>query len=92
MRNEIIKPQSKDRIMKTNEKLQAGISKIAENYNMGFITCFEALMQSYDVLMRSVEEIEEGRKRDEYYAKIIKLFENDHMTDSWLGLQTELIS
>lgn len=78
--------------MKTNKKLQAEIMQITENHNMGFITSFEALMQTYSVLMHSVEEIEDGKKRSEYYEKIIKLFENDHMAEMWCGLQTELIN
>ncbi len=78
--------------MKTNEKLQAEIMQITENYNMGFITPFEALMQTYDALMCSAEDIEEGEKRDEYYAQISKMFENDHMTEAWCELSTEWIN
>lgn len=78
--------------MKKNEKLQTEIKQITENYNMGFLTPFEAMMQTYDALMHSAEEIEEGEKRDEYYAKISKMFENDHMADAWCEISTECIN
>lgn len=78
--------------MKTNEKLQAEIMQINENYNMGFITPLEAIMQTYNALMHSAEEIEEGEKRDEYYTEIFKSFENDHMTDAWCEISTKWIN
>ena len=72
-----------------NEKVQAEIQQITENFNMGFITSFEALMQTYDTLMHAAEEIEDEKRRDEYYAKVSKAFDTEHMMDAWCELSTE---
>ena len=69
-----------------NEKVQAEIQQITENYNMGFITPFEAMLQVYDTYMHAAEEIEDEEKRDEYYAKISKAFNNEHMENAWCEL------
>lgn len=75
-----------------NDKVQAEIQQITENYNMGFFTSFEALMQTYDALMHAAEEIEDEEKRDEYYAKISKAFNNEHMENAWRELSLDSLN
>lgn len=75
-----------------NEKLQAEIKQITENFNMGFITPFEAMLQTYDALMHVADEIEDEEKRDEWYAKISKSFDNEHMMDAWCNISLDWIN
>lgn len=71
------------------KKLQAEIAQITENYNMGFLTAFEAMMQTYDAMMHAAEDIEDEQERDEYYAKVSKTFDNEHMVNAYCELSTE---
>lgn len=74
------------------QKLQAEIAQITENYNMGFLTAFEAMMQTYDAMMQAAEDIADEKERDEYYAKVSKCFDNEHMVNAYCELSTEWIN
>ena len=74
-----------------NEKLQAELQQITENFNMGFISPFEAMMQSYDALMCAAGEIEDEKKRDDEYARIYKLFmDEEHLQDAWCAISQKI--
>ena len=67
-----------------NEKLQAQIKQIIENFNVGFITPIEALSQTYDALICAANDIKDDKEREEWYGKVGKSFaENEHLMDAW---------
>lgn len=77
--------------MKTN--FQAELEQIRENYNMGFITSYEAIAQIIDTLQAVTDEIENEDEREAWRESVYATHrDNEHLAsaceeimEQWIG-------
>ncbi len=75
------------------DKMQFELNRISEDYNMGFITPFEALCITIDTLHRAGEEIEDKDEREAWEQTVYASYgDNENMLKAWEEISEQWIN
>ena len=74
------------------DKMQFELNRISEDYNMGFITPFEAMCATFDTLRRAGEELESDEREAWNETVYASHRDNEHLRKAWEEISEQWIN